>query len=172
MVKRGTTLVETLVVVFIFSLLTTVILTFFAFASRASRHHEDLSENYRAMLIVLDKVETMLQGSRILFCDQRQLVYLPINPRQPVMAGGWPNAASESITLFIKTEKQGKRYLCWRSKEKETVLSDLKDETLMFAWDKTSDIVSITLTGQHLPTQGIGQKRTYSYVRKIGMESF
>ncbi|CAN0309917.1 unnamed protein product, partial [Phaeothamnion confervicola] len=64
--RRGTTLVETLVVVFLFSLLTTVILGFYMFANRASQNHEQLSENYRKMLTVLDRLETLMQGSKIL----------------------------------------------------------------------------------------------------------
>ena len=171
--SRGTTLLETLVVCFLFSLLTTVILGFYMFANRASQNHEQLSENYRKMLTVLDRIETLLQGSKVLACDGHQVLFTQLDPKQPVLKGGWPNYSPQAIDIVMKTDaKTSARSLNMIFNGKEELLTNLPTETLAFSWDQTGNTLRISLQGKFEPKEGIGIPRTYSFTRSVLLDQF
>lgn len=171
--RRGTTLVETLVVVFLFSLLTTVILGFYMFANRASQNHEQLSENYRKMLTILDRLETLLQGSKVLACDTHQILFVQLDPKQPLLKGGWPNYNPQAINIVMKTDaKTNARSLNMVYQSKEEVLTTLPTETVAFSWDPSGSTVQISLQGKFEPKEGIGVPRTYSFARSVLIDQF
>jgi type II secretory pathway pseudopilin PulG len=171
--RRGATLVETLVVLFVFSILTTVIVVFYGFANRASARHEALSENYRKMLVVLDRVQTLLEGGQVLYADLNQVVFIPLNVTQPVKPGGWPNYGEQAVTLACRLNKKTQLHelvIIEPPKMKETLFTELPHETIGFS--KSQNILNIQLQGEIQATQDVGQTRYYSFTRSVFLDQF
>ncbi|CAN0467446.1 unnamed protein product, partial [Phaeothamnion confervicola] len=63
--KRGTTLLELMVVMGMWAGLLVLILGFYVSASEISRKHEKISDSYRKVHEILENIETLLSRSRI-----------------------------------------------------------------------------------------------------------
>jgi type II secretory pathway pseudopilin PulG len=178
--RSGTTLIELMVVMSMFSLLTGVLLYFFAFASRATRSHENLSQKHREMLRVLDRIEVLVADSTVLyFSGNSQVVFTKLNLASPLLPGGWPNFQSKARTLVARSSKAGATklnqvYLV--ENDKESLTADLGDDTISFALQDTqlpsgqhyyTGPFYVSYVGLYKPKEGVGVSRTFSYTRAI-----
>ncbi|MEW6278562.1 MAG: hypothetical protein AB1758_08080 [Candidatus Eremiobacterota bacterium] len=99
MVRRGTSLVELMVVVFVFSLLMTLILGFYVHASSVTRKRDAQSQQYRRITQTLDKVETLLQEARVFGVYQDQIVYTTLQePAVVNRVAAWDPIATTLIS--------------------------------------------------------------------------
>jgi type II secretory pathway pseudopilin PulG len=166
-------LIETLVVLVLFSLLTAVIVGFYGFANRASTRHQALSENYRKMLVVLDRVQTLLEGGQVLYADPNQVLFVPLNVTQPVLQGGWPNYGEQAVTLACKFNTKSKIHelvIIEPPGMTEKLVTELPNSTITFS--KSPNTLTVELDGEIGATQDMGQNRYYKFTRSILLEQF
>lgn len=85
MVRRpGTTLVELMVTVFLFSLLMSLILGFYIYGTRITERRNRVSDNYRLAVQVADKVETLLKNAWVGEVGGDYVSFTPLDPDRPV----------------------------------------------------------------------------------------
>jgi type II secretory pathway pseudopilin PulG len=180
--RSGTTLVELMVVMGMFSMLTGVLLYFFAFASRATRSHENLSQKQREMLRVLDRIEVLLADSTVLyFSGNNQVVFTKLNVASPILPGGWPNFQSKARTIVARSSepngtKLNQLYLVENGKESQ--IAALGDDSVSFFLQQnpvgglSTQVYYIgpffvTYNGTYKPKEGIGVTKNFTYSRAI-----
>lgn len=105
MVRRphGTTLVELLVTIVLFSLMMTVILGFYIQGNRITRRQDQYSATFRRTIMVVDKVETLVAPSRVYYVDSKQIVYATTGSNFSFTDKG-PNWDAETKTICVLTE--------------------------------------------------------------------
>ena len=101
--RRGTTLIELMVVMTIFLGMMAAIMSFYVSAEQANKKHEQVSEEYRAAIQATLRVETLLQYARIFEVRPNQVAYAsplsdgPVPPFKHRM----PQYAPTLTTLWV-----------------------------------------------------------------------
>jgi prepilin-type N-terminal cleavage/methylation domain-containing protein len=179
--RRGTTLIELLTVMTIFSVLMSLILGFYIYAYRVSGSRDRLSAAYRKMITIMDKVETLLANSKVIYENTSEVVFCPMNATQPLLKGGWPNWSPPTtllVTPASKTANSGYQLLARTSDSKTSVVGLVgPGEAIAFGSASTTgvfssqpDSVSLSVTVQVLPERGVGIPRHYTLSRTILLE--
>lgn len=106
--RRGSTLAEMLVVMFVFSLLMVLILGFYIEGSKVSARQDMYSASYRRVLQVLDRVQTLLAYARVYEVQGDQVVFSQLSDTAPLDAFGRPNWLAPS-TLVVERNPGSKR---------------------------------------------------------------
>lgn len=172
----------------LFSMLTGVLLYFFAFASRATRSHENLSAKHREMLRVLDRIEVLISDSKVLYFsalpDCHQVVFAKLNVASPILPGGWPNFPSRARTFVARpSSPNGTKLnqLFLAENGKESLVADLGEDSIEFALDQKAIGTAlrpsnqvyylgpfwVVYKGTFRPKEGLGVVRTFKYERAI-----
>lgn len=166
----------------IFTVLTAVLLYFFTFASRSTRKHENLSKKYREMIAVMDKIETLVAGSKILYVDARQVSFARFDQDRPILAGGMPNFQPIALTLFsYPADANSGSRLGLVEKGKSNTIVNLKGDTVNFRGTIKPDTrgiahyqspLVVTYSGKYVPEEGIGTVRDFHFTRAISFDEF
>lgn len=97
---KGTTLVELLVVMTLFSLIMTAILAFYIEASKVTRSQDLYSGNYRRLLAAADRIEALTAYSRIYKVSADKIIFSRC-PEQLPLRQGLPNWQSQASTIVF-----------------------------------------------------------------------
>ncbi len=119
--RRGTSLIELMVVSFLFLLIMSLILGFYVYASGVTRHRDKKSATYRRVAVTLDKVETELQNARIYTVREDQVVYTL--PRIKNRVTDWDSLGSlllattplsgQKSEILVRRNNRVEQHLAW-----------------------------------------------------------
>lgn len=86
---RGTTLVELLVVMAVWSFIMVAVLSFYVYGTKVSRRHEAMSAELRAVQQVADKFNTVLRDAELIEVQQfpPTILFRRVDERQPYLPG-------------------------------------------------------------------------------------
>lgn len=119
--SRGASLIELMVVCFLFLLIMSLILGFYVYANGVTRHRDAKSAIYRRVAITLDHIETELQNARIYAVREDQVLYtLPRvrarvtdwEPAAYLLVATTPEAGGKS-EIYVRHNKQNEQHLSW-----------------------------------------------------------
>lgn len=124
--RRGASLIELMVVCTLFLLIMSLVLGFYVYANRVTRHRDAKSATYRRVALTLDHVETELQNGRIYAVREDQVLYTL--PRIRNRVTDWdpvaslllvvppPDGSQRGSQLLIRRNHRLDQHLGWLEK--------------------------------------------------------
>ncbi len=119
--RRGASLIELMVVCFLFLLIMSLILGFYVYANNVTRFRDAKSATYRRVAVTLDHIETELQNGRIYAVREDQVLYtLPHvknrvtdwEPKAYLLVAEPPQPGQKS-EVYIRHDKTTSQHLGW-----------------------------------------------------------
>lgn len=118
---RGASLVELMVVCFLFLLIMSLILGFYVYANNVTRYRDAKSATYRRVAITLDHIETEIQNARIYAVREDQILYTLPHVKNRVT--DWEPAAylllattpepGQKSEIYVRHNKAVSQHLAW-----------------------------------------------------------
>lgn len=175
--RRGSTLAELLVVMFVFSLLMVLILGFYIEGSKVSARQDMYSASYRRVLQVLDRVQTLLAYARVYDVQGDQVVFSQLAESDPLDAFGRPDWLAPSTLVAVRDPASRTLQLVLRDGTATRLLLQLEAGDLVtFAWGGSNQ-GSLSVTAVSTPPidpqrrQGEGVAHTLQVTRLILLEN-
>lgn len=119
--RRGASLIELMVVCFLFLLIMSLVLGFYVYASGVTKHRDAKSATYRRVAITLDHIETEIQNGRIYAVREDQVLYTL--PRVRNRVTDWDPVASlllvaqpqpgKGSEVLIRKNRRDDQHLAW-----------------------------------------------------------
>lgn len=138
--RRGTTLLELMVACALFVSIMTAIISFYVYASHVTRRQQAISEGYRAAVERLDRLETLLEKSRVYQVQSDRVVFQRMG-EVPTVARRWSRFAPDGGVLRV----EGGRVVLNKQRVDYTMFILRPDEKIEFS--TTGRVLKIKITG-------------------------
>lgn len=175
--RRGSTLAEMLVVLFVFSLMMVLILSFYIEGTKVTSRQDKTSAAYRRVLQVLDRVQTLLAYSRVYEVQGDHVVFSRLSESAPLDAFGRPNWDPPQTLVSVVDPRTLRLQLVVREGTTTRLLMQMdREDRVLFGWaDGGQDSVSVSAvaTSDIDPRrrEGEGVSRTLQVKRVILLEN-
>lgn len=174
--RRGSTLAEMLVVLFVFSLMMVLILSFYIEGSRVTARQDKTSASYRQVLQVLDRVQTLLAYARVYEVQGDSIVFSQLSQREPLDSFGRPNWQAPSTLVAVLDERTERLQLVVREGTTTRLLQQLdRGDRVSFGWGGGPGSVVVTAISTSeidaRKREGEGVGRTLQVRRLILLEN-
>jgi type II secretory pathway pseudopilin PulG len=163
MARRGTTLLELVVVFFLFSLLLVLILGFYVYGSSITARQERTSEAYRRAVTTLDRVETLLKNAHVYDIQSDQVIFAPLKDPQ----GRFLTLDSPPSTLLVYQGTLALR----RGGQQQTLTILRANESLSFSGTATSHVDVRFSSTPGVGRAGEGTGRPLTLTRRVLLEN-
>ncbi len=158
----GTTLVELMVTMFLFTLIVTTIMTFYMQSTRVTSQQDSISDAYRRAITLANKIETYTAYAKIYSINYNTIIFAPPDTLTPVEKGLPIWKAPQALKIATQNKK-----ICLQH-----ISEDAKTTTLIeFPPD---DYISFSKSGHILFIHikcSVSQNHTIEMTRSILLEN-